>query len=361
MTSADRSSSDDRLATVVEHGQDVADCDSITGVATVTVKTVGGLDAVTAATVVALDGDEPTVLAATDGDVGTDAGSLATRAVDERAPVSASDLAAETAASDGATLAIPAVVTEDSPVAVVASTVGDPSEATTALLVGLSSRAGSAIAARRLREERAIRRNQTERLERVATLVNHDLKTPLDVVGGQLDMAQGSGDDRHFELVRTALDQIDDIVEGSVTLARQGQYVEDREELDVAALAETTWGHVDTGEATLAVETTRTVEGDKMRLLRSFEKLFENAVAHAGPNVTVTVADCQDGFYVADDGPGIPETSREQVFEPGYSTTEAPGYGLAVAAACVDAHSWDLSLADSASGGARFEITGTDG
>lgn len=75
--------------------------------------------------------------------------------------------------------------------------------------------------------------------------------------------------------------------------------------------------------------------------------------------MTVTVGNLDDGFYVADDGPGIPEGERETVFEKGYSTNgEGVGLGLHIVESVADAHNWDVTVTDSDAGGARFEITG---
>jgi signal transduction histidine kinase len=76
------------------------------------------------------------------------------------------------------------------------------------------------------------------------------------------------------------------------------------------------------------IKTGRTVEADKSRLKRVFENLFRNSVEHGGQEVTVTVGTHSEGFYVADDGPGIPAEDPEGVFDAGYSTSKgAPASG----------------------------------
>jgi signal transduction histidine kinase len=84
---------------------------------------------------------------------------------------------------------------------------------------------------------------------------------------------------------------------------------------------------------------------------------MRNSVEHGDKAVTVVVGNLNDGFYVADDGPGIPETVRNEVFEAGYSTaTEGTGFGLNIVQKVVDAHGWDVQIAKSESSGARFEF-----
>ncbi len=64
-----------------------------------------------------------------------------------------------------------------------------------------------------------------------------------------------------------------------------------------------------------------------------------------------------DGFYVADDGPGISPEDRDQVFESGYTTADhGTGFGLTIVEQIADAHDWTIDVTESADGGARFEF-----
>jgi signal transduction histidine kinase len=84
-------------------------------------------------------------------------------------------------------------------------------------------------------------------------------------------------------------------------------------------------------------------------------------VEHGRADVTVTVGRLDDGFYIEDDGPGIPSDERDTVFEAGYSrSTDGTGFGLSIVERIVDAHGWHVRVTDGADGGARFEITGVE-
>jgi signal transduction histidine kinase len=66
----------------------------------------------------------------------------------------------------------------------------------------------------------------------------------------------------------------------------------------------------------------------------------------------------ESGFFVADDGEGIPESDYDAVFQAGYSsTTEGTGFGLKIVRDTVEAHGWEIRVTDSTEGGARSEIT----
>jgi signal transduction histidine kinase len=63
------------------------------------------------------------------------------------------------------------------------------------------------------------------------------------------------------------------------------------------------------------------------------------------------------GFFVADDGAGIPESDREEVFEHGYTTnTVGTGFGLSIVEEIVEGHGWTISVGESDAGGARFDV-----
>jgi signal transduction histidine kinase len=81
-------------------------------------------------------------------------------------------------------------------------------------------------------------------------------------------------------------------------------------------------------------------------------------VGHGSDSVAVTVGSLDGpGFYVADDGPGIPDHVREEVFDHGVTTAEeGTGFGLAIVDRIASAHGWEARATASESGGARFEF-----
>jgi len=227
---------------------------------------------------------------------------------------------------------------------------------------------------RRARQVR--QRAEARRLEEFASVVSHDLRNPLSVAQGRLALAREArdADSDHLGDVAGALDRMDALIEDLLALARAGDAATDREAIELVAAAEAAWGTVETGSATLVIEADGVVSADRGRLRQLLENLFRNTVEHGstspssesredGDGVTVTVGDLSDrkGFYVADDGPGIPEGEHERVFEAGYSTaSEGTGLGLSIVREVADAHGWEVGATESAAGGARFEITGVE-
>jgi PAS domain S-box-containing protein len=235
---------------------------------------------------------------------------------------------------------------------------------------------------------------QNERLQQFADVLSHDLRSPLQVATLSLDRAERTGEAEAFEKTAQAHDRMETMIQNVLTLARQGQRIDEVTTVSLDAVARDAWETVDTRGLTLSVDRDFELDADRDRLQRLFENLFRNAVEHGSTSnrtqsddavehgstspddvestreLTVTVGPIDplhtttrisgragSGFYVADDGPGIPEDTRESVFESGFTTEESgTGFGLAIVAEIAEAHHWEPTVTDSRDGGARFEF-----
>ncbi|WP_238593339.1 sensor histidine kinase [Natronobacterium lacisalsi] len=220
----------------------------------------------------------------------------------------------------------------------------------------------------------ALDRLEYEReLEQFASVVSHDLRNPLTVARGRLELARSAANDNaqpHLAEMDEALERMDSLVEKLLALARQGELVEETVPVPLRETVEDAWETVATEEATLAVSVDEgaVLEADRERLRQLLENLFRNAVEHADTDstesVTVTVGTLPDGFYVADDGPGLPDDADDaddEVFRRGYTTSDdGTGFGLYIVQRIVHGHDWSISPTTGEDGGARFEITGVE-
>jgi PAS domain S-box-containing protein len=202
--------------------------------------------------------------------------------------------------------------------------------------------------------------DKIDRLERFASIVSHDLRTPLTVVKGYASEAR-DGNPEAFEKIDEAIDRMDRMLSELRSLAQAGTVIDDRRELDLETVTSDAWDCVDTRSATLEVESTTALYGDSDRLREAFANLFENAVTHGGPTVTVRVGRINSeekiGFYVEDDGDGMPDEIRDTAFDWGETTdSEGTGFGLAIVTEIVHAHGWEIDVTESEMRGARFEI-----
>ena len=204
-------------------------------------------------------------------------------------------------------------------------------------------------------------RDQNEQLEQFASIVSHDLRNPLNVMGGSLTIAAESGDSAAFERCRNAIERMETLIDDLLTLAKAGDRITTLETVPLAELAAKSWETVEAQGVTLAIETGESIRADPGRLDQLLSNLFRNAVDHAGEDLTVTLGSLPDGFYVADDGAGIPPDERDRVLDAGYSSSETgTGFGLNIVAEIADAHDWDLEITASEAGGARFEFSGVE-
>ncbi|TKX74781.1 sensor histidine kinase [Halorubrum sp. GN11_10-6_MGM] len=215
---------------------------------------------------------------------------------------------------------------------------------------------------------------QRDRLEGFVHGVSHDLRNPLNVAQGRLDLARSEGDLAHVDAAASAVDRTLELITDLLTLAKQGEQPGELEPVELSALADECWANVATGDATLVVDTDRRILAEPGRLKRLLENLFGNSVEHGGDEVTVVVGDISpmytttraaavlpSGFFVEDDGPGIPEDERDRVFEVGYTTDRSgTGFGLNIVSEVASAHGWEVAVSEGSRGGARFEVTGVE-
>ena len=199
---------------------------------------------------------------------------------------------------------------------------------------------------------------QNERLDEFANIIAHDLRNPLSVVSARVEMAKQATGDSNLDPAMSSLERMTEIIEETLTLARSGAVIDELQTVDLADLTDQCWRNVESEAATLEIEDPPAISADRDRLLHLFENLFRNAVEHGSSDVTLRVGALPDGFYVEDDGPGIPASDREDVFNAGHSTSrDGTGFGLSIVKQIAEAHGWNIATTESPAGGARFEIT----
>ena len=110
---------------------------------------------------------------------------------------------------------------------------------------------------------------------------------------------------------------------------------------------------------------TFTIAGSRLAITRLFENLFANARAYGGGWIGLSIAREAAGLTVAveDNGPGIPETQIDRVFEPFFrgegsrnAATGGTGLGLGIARAIAHTHGGQIRLSNRPQGGLRAEV-----
>jgi len=219
----------------------------------------------------------------------------------------------------------------------------------------------------RKERERELKR-QNDRLDEFVTVVSHDLRNPLRTLSASLDLIE-TDDDESLDRCHRTVARMENLIDNLVTLARHGETESEPAPVQLSTLARECARTTGLSPEALTVTTDATIVAEESRLRHVFENLFANSVEHgstgsrtgADEGVSLIVGRLEDGFYVADDGTGIPATERERVFRVGYSTgDDGTGFGLNIVKRVAEANGWDIQVTESDAGGARFEITGVE-
>ena len=161
-------------------------------------------------------------------------------------------------------------------------------------------------------------RKKNRRLNEFASVVSHDLRNPLSIASGNLELARTSESEEEreefFEKVEDAHDRMDRLIHEVLSFTRQGEDAYEAETVTLTNVAEGAASNTEIPEGRMEVTTDTEVSADKDGIQRLFENLLRNSVEHVGDDVNVEVGSSEDCvFYFEDDGPGIPEDEREKV------------------------------------------------
>jgi signal transduction histidine kinase len=228
----------------------------------------------------------------------------------------------------------------------------------------------------RLEEAVATREAALLAARRFAADVGHELRTPLQSVRANLDIASSKG--ANAEQQRVALEtaalqseRLKRLVDGLQTLARgESGFASPAADVDLGDIADAAVFAARTRHPELVIDSDLpasgpVVRGDADGLWRVIENLLENAARHGRPAGHVRLMVNGNGvgaeIVVEDDGPGIPLAERERVTRrfargPG-ATATGSGLGLAIVDAEARRHGGGLSLSDSVLGGLLARVT----
>lgn len=210
---------------------------------------------------------------------------------------------------------------------------------------------------RRLENQNERLKQQNNRLETFASMLAHELRNPLTIAQIYLQRAATDDGDAVHQ-VEDALERIEEMIDVLLLTTRGSDATLERQTVKIRPIAEQAWKVLEPTDSELFIETDRRVNVDPTHLQHILENLFRNAISHNEGDVAVRVGGLPTGFYVADTGTGIPEERRTEVFDTGFTTSSTGnGLGLAFVEHLVDIYNWTIEITESASGGARFEIT----
>lgn len=206
-------------------------------------------------------------------------------------------------------------------------------------------------------------RSGIEERERFLAAVSHDLKTPVTRLRLRSEMLD---DPQLRERFVKDLDEMQSLLGGALDFLHGKAVDEPPQPLDLTALLESMVDdYADIGQ-TIALQTQDSlrISGRPQALRRAIGNLIDNAIKYGGlVSIEATQqADCLQ-IAIKDDGPGLPESELERVFEPFYRLetsrnrdTGGVGLGLAIVRQIARSHGGDVTLANVDGGGLRAEL-----
>ncbi|MBX9874980.1 MAG: HAMP domain-containing protein, partial [Beijerinckiaceae bacterium] len=202
-----------------------------------------------------------------------------------------------------------------------------------------------------------IRRLLTDRTQMFAAL-SHDLRTPLTILRLRAEFVED--EEQHAKMLAD-IAEMESMIDATLAFLRDDGAQEATEAMDLAATLATMCDTLtDAGrQAHYSGEAHATLCCRPMELRRAFRNLIDNAVKYGDrAQVELSVTTERIVVDILDDGPGIPASEREKVFQPFYRMersrnreTGGFGLGLTVARAAIHAHGGDIVLADRPEGG----------
>ena len=190
--------------------------------------------------------------------------------------------------------------------------------------------------------------------------ISHDLRTPLTRIKLQLSFIKDKEISKKLS---------DDVGEMEKVLNEYLQFASSRsaettETFDLSELLETTIMKYEKKEITTDISKEVFLDGRKNLMQRCFSNLIDNAIKYSA-NVYISLRKLNNNILITidDDGPGIPENERENVFKPFYKidksrgdSKSSVGLGLSIASDTVKSHGGNIKLETSPTNGLRIKV-----
>jgi signal transduction histidine kinase len=206
-------------------------------------------------------------------------------------------------------------------------------------------------------------RSMLEEKDHMLGAIGHDLRTPLTALRVRVESVP-DGPDR--ERMIASIDDMRQMLDDILALARIGRDREPPQRVDLAALAEAAIDDFqELGRPVTALEMPRAIVSVHPRSVRrAVTNLIDNAIEYGeAAEVSLRIADGRAILCVADRGPGIAPDRIEEMMQPftriegsRNRDTGGAGLGLAIVRAIASAESGRLRLANRANGGLIAEL-----
>jgi PAS domain S-box-containing protein len=195
-------------------------------------------------------------------------------------------------------------------------------------------------------------KDQKKRLEKFSSIVSHDLRNPLNVASGYIDLAKESGESEDFEKAKNAVKRMEEIIEELLSISGRPEEFE-KEDLSLEEVFEKAYSFVD-ADPEYTLKSDMDFRGSSSGIIRMFQNMIENTVEH-NEDASIEVGTLDNGFYYEDGGEL--QEDIEKITEYGYTSSEkGSGMGLSVVQRVSEINGWDLNVVRNDEEGLRFEF-----
>tara|TARA_B100001996_G_scaffold97699_1_gene73159 strand:+ start:768 stop:2084 length:1317 start_codon:yes stop_codon:yes gene_type:complete len=190
--------------------------------------------------------------------------------------------------------------------------------------------------------------------------ISHDLRTPLTRMKLQLAFIK---DNEISKKLSNDITEMEKMLNEYLQFAslRSG---EKTETFDISELIENTVQKYDKKEIVTNIPTRIYLDGRKNLIQRCLNNLIDNSIKYSN-NILISLTKSANNITITveDDGPGIPEKERENVFKPFYKidksrgdSKSSVGLGLSIASDIIRSHGGNIKLESSSKKGLRAKI-----
>ena len=190
--------------------------------------------------------------------------------------------------------------------------------------------------------------------------ISHDLRTPLTRIKLQLSFIK---DKEISKKLSNDVTEMEKMLNEYLQFASSSS-AEKTETFDLSDLLESTVIKYERKEITTDIPEKVYLDGRKNLIQRCFNNLIDNSIKYS-ENIFITLKKSSNNILITidDDGPGIPENERENVFKPFYKidksrgdSKSSVGLGLSIASDTVKSHGGNIKLETSPTNGLRIKV-----
>jgi PAS domain S-box-containing protein len=193
-------------------------------------------------------------------------------------------------------------------------------------------------------------KRQRDELSELAHVMSHDIGNKLKSINSMVSMLKREYDEEVLDRISSVAFQSIQLLQKSAALADAGAIIQNKERVDLEAVARNIAATLLPESVTLVTGDLRAVSGSPERIGQIFQNLFSNAIEHANATEIEVMGKQEDWvycIYVSNNGDPIPPEMRDRVFVKGFTTKPGGrGLGLSIVKKLVEAHGWNIQLVD---------------